>query len=285
MKMNSVAVLVGFLLFSCTAAKLSVPTQFSQQATKMPVSGLNGWMISQKLNFGPYQTSKVKRGWDFTASVQYTKFRISPEEAILRVFDITTDKGTNYQRNRFQYTVTDGALEAEIWATEKFQEKQLVYKSNNPYIGNASKTNRYEYSFTAAIVPLAEKGEAPWSMVLINRYDIKKDTARRLFDRPYVEEEGYATNGKENLAIRPLRIENVTTASGKETKVFGGKMLSGYELQWDGGVVGIIDILDNNIWIANNLEPKDKLIVSAVASAMLLKRMQDVEKDRDAFDR
>jgi hypothetical protein len=62
-------------------------------------------------------------------------------------------------------------------------------------------------------------------------------------------------------------------------------MLSGYELQWDGGVVGIIDILDNNIWIANNLEPKDKLIVSAVASAMLLKRMQDVEKDRDAFDR
>jgi hypothetical protein len=56
----------------------------------------------------------------------------------------------------------------------KVSEKQLVYKSNNPYIGNASKTNRYEYSFTAAIVPLAEKGEAPWSMVLINRYDIKK---------------------------------------------------------------------------------------------------------------
>jgi hypothetical protein len=81
MKMNSVAVLVGFLLFSCTAAKLSVPTQFSQQATKMPVSGLNGWMISQKLNFGPYQTSKVKRGWDFTASVQYTKFRISPRRS------------------------------------------------------------------------------------------------------------------------------------------------------------------------------------------------------------
>jgi hypothetical protein len=250
----------------------------------MPVKGLNGWMINQQLSFGPYQTSRIRRGWDFTASVQYSKFRLSPEEYILKVFDINTDKGTNYQRNRFQYTIAEGGLEAEIYATEKFQEKQLVYKSNNPYIGNASKTNRYEYGFTAAIVPL-QKAADPWSLVLINKYDIRNDTARRLFDRPYVEEEGYVTNGKENIAIRPLRLDKVTTASGKETKVFGGKMLSGYELQWDGGVVGIIDILDNNIWIANNLQPDEKLVIASAASAILLKRMQDVEKDKEHFDR
>ena len=137
-----IAALVIFT--SCTTAKLAVPTQFSSQATRYPVKGLNGWMINQQLSFGPYQTSKIKRGWDFTASVQYTKFRMSPEEALLKVFDINTDKGTNYQRNRFQYTLTEGGLEAEIYATEKFQEKQLVYKSNNPYIGGASKTNRYD---------------------------------------------------------------------------------------------------------------------------------------------
>lgn len=277
-----IAALVIFT--SCTTAKLAVPTQFSSQATRYPVKGLNGWMINQQLSFGTYQTSKIKRGWDFTASVQYTKFRMSPEEALLKVFDINTDKGTNYQRNRFQYTLTEGGLEAEIYATEKFQEKQLVYKSNNPYIGNASKTARYEYSFTAGIVPLGQPAEQPWSLVLINKYDIKNDTARRLFDRPYVEEEGYATNGKDNIAIRPLRIEKVTTASGKETKVFGGKMLSGYELQWDGGVVGIIDILDNSVWVYNDLQPKEKLVIASVASAILLKRMQDVQKDKDSFD-
>jgi hypothetical protein len=58
-------------------------------------------------------------------------------------------------------------------------------------------------------------------------------------------------------------------------------MLSGYELQWDGGVVAIIDILDNNLWIYNDLEPKEKMILSAISSAILLKKMQDVEKDRD----
>lgn len=283
--MNYRIIIIALIaLSSCTAAKVSVPEKFSAQATRMPVSGLNGWMISQKLSFGPYNTSRIKRGWDFTSSLQYTKFRISPEEMMLRVFDISTDKRNLKQKNKFQYTLEDGNLVSEIYATEKFSEKQLVYKSNNPFIGNVSKTNKYEYAFTAAIMPLTATNNDPWSLVLMNKYDIAKDTARRLFDRPYVEEEGYATNGKENIAIRPLRIENVTTKSGKQTRVFGGKLLSGYEIQWDGGVVGIIDILDNSIWITNDLEPADRLIVSSIASAILLKRIQDVDKDKVDLD-
>lgn len=269
---------------SCTAVKLAVPEQFSSQATKMPVKGLQGWQINQQLNFGPFQTSKIKRGWDFTYGMQHTKFNLKPEEMVLRVLNIETDKRNINQKGKFQYSIQDGNLIAEVYATEKFSEKQLVYKSNNPYLGNASKTNKYEYAFTAAILPLTAKDNEPWSLVLINKYDVAKDTARKLFDRPYVEEEGYATNGKENIAIRPLRIEKVTTKGGKDTKVFGGKILSGYEIQWDGGVVAIIDILDNNIWLANNLDAHDKLILSSISSAILLKRMQDVEKDKDSLD-
>jgi hypothetical protein len=280
--MKLLTLITGLItMASCTAVKLSVPTQFSSQATKMPVKGINGWQVNQKLSFGNYHTSKVKRGWDFTSSLQYTKFRIRPEEALIKVFDINTDHNVNTQRNQFQYTIEDGNLVAEVYATEKFKEKQLVYKSNNPYIGNASKTNRYEYAFTAAIVPLSVKNDEPWSLVLVNKYDIANDTARKLFGRPYVEEEGYATNGIENIAIRPLRIDQVTTKNGKNTKVFGGKMLAGYELQWDRGVVAIIDILDHAVWFENSLEAEDRLVLSSISSAILLKRMQDVEKDKE----
>ncbi len=272
---------VAIVLSSCTAAKISVPDQFRSQATSMPVKGINGWQVNQKLEFGKYQTSKIKRGWDFTASVQYTKFNIRPEEALVKVFDINTEKGTNYQRNRYQYVLEDGKYLAEIYATEKFREDQLVYKSNNPWIGNASKTKSYDYAFNAAIVPLIGDDKAPWNLVMINRYDISKDTARRLFDRPYVEEEGYATNGTEKIMIRSLKLDKVTTQSGKDTKVFGGPLLSGYELRWDDGVVGIIDLLDNQVWLYNDLEEKDKFILSSIASAIMLKRMQDVQKDRD----
>ncbi len=266
---------------SCTAVKLSVPSTFSSQATKMQVKGLNGWKINQQLSFGHYKTSTIKRGWDFTSAVQYTKFNLKPEEMLLRVFDIDTDKRRENQRSKFSYLVEDGNLVAEVFATEKFSEKELVYKSNNPWIGNVSKTQRYEYAFSAAILPLTATDNEPWSLVLLNKYDAANDTARRIFDRPYVEEEGYATNGKENIAIRPLRIERVTTKSGKDTKVFGGKMLAGYELRWDDGVVAIVDILDNNIWLANDLNSRDKLILSSIASSIMLKRMQDTEKDKD----
>ena len=271
-------------LASCTTAKLTVPNEFTSQARSYPVKGLQGWQVGQQVQFGNYATSKVKRGWDFTASVQYSKFRLNPEEYLAKVLDITTFKNTNYQRNRFQYTIGEGSAEAEVYATEKFTEGQLVYKSNNPYIGNASKTARYEYSFTAAIVPLAGKDVEPWSLVLINKYDLKNDTAKNLFDRPYIEEEGYATNGKENVAIRPLRVGSVTTAKGARQKVWGGNLLAGYELQWDGRPVAMIDILDNTIWLKNEMAPPQRLIVSAVSSAILLKRMQDVEKDKESFD-
>lgn len=284
MRFSIISFSIILALSSCTAVKLSVPDQFSSQATKMPVKGLQGWQINQHLSFGPFQTSKIKRGWDFTYGMQHTKFNLKPEEMVLKVLNIDTDKRNINQRGKFQYSIQDGNLIAEVYATEKFSEKQLVYKSNNPYIGSASKTNKYEYAFTAAILLLTAQDNEPWSLVLINKYDVAKDTARRLFDKPYVEEEGYATNGKENIAIRPLRIEKVTTKSGKDTKVFGGKILSGYEIQWDGGVVAIIDILDNNIWLANNLDAHDKLILSSISSAILLKRMQDVEKDKDSLD-
>lgn len=269
------------ILSSCTSVKLAVPSNFSAEATKMHVKGLNGWMINQQLSFGNYRTSSIKRGWDFTSTVQYSKFSLKPEEMFLKVFDIDTDNRKLNQRNKFRYLIEDGNLVAEIFATEKFHEKQLVYKSNNPWLGDVSRTKGYEYAFSAAILPLTATDNEPWSLVLVNKYDAANDTARRLFDRPYVEEEGYATNGKETVTIRPLRIEKVTTKSGKETKVFGGKMLTGYELRWDDGVVAIIDIMDNNIWLANNLDAHDKLILSSIASSILLKRMQDVQKDKD----
>lgn len=260
-------------LVSCSSAKLSVNQEFSARADKLPVKGVNGWQVNQTLSFGNYHTSRVKRGWDFSASLQYTKFAMRPEEALIKVFDISTDNSTSVQKTRFQYSLEEGGLTTEIYATEKFNEKQLVYKSNNPWIGDASKTQRYEYAFTAGIVPLTLNDREPWSLVLIDKYEIQKDTARRIFDAPYVEEEGYATNGKETIAIRPLRVDKVSTRSGEERKVLGGRLFAGYELQSAGDVIAVVDILDNSIWIKSQLDPERKLIIASITSAILLKRL------------
>ena len=269
-----------FLLGACTTAKVPVTAEFNSKATKMPVKGMNGIMINQKLTFGPYQTTPVKRGWDFTASVQHTKFNIKPEEALLKVFHIDTDKKNEYQRNSFQYILEKEGQLAEVFATEKFEEKNLVYKSNNPWIGNVSNTKNYKYAFAAAIIPISLPVKDPWSLVLISSYSRAKDTARGLLDEPYLEEEGYATNGKETISINPLRLQSVGTGNGTTKKVLGGTLFSGYELRINNNVVGVIDLLDNTIWLHNDLAEEMKFMTATIASALMLKRIKDA-KDHD----
>ena len=49
---NLITGVILIFLVSCTAVKVSVPEQFSNQASRMPVKGLNGWMVNQQLSFG-----------------------------------------------------------------------------------------------------------------------------------------------------------------------------------------------------------------------------------------
>ena len=277
-------VLLGAVLASCSTAKPPADQAFDAASTSMAVKGLNGWMVNQKLSFGIYGTSDVKRGWDFSSSVQYPRFVKNPEEAVLSVFNIGVSNNNLKQKNNFQYTIEDGGEWMEVFATEKFSEKQLVYKSNNPYIGSASKTKKYDYAFTAVIVPQTAAFKTPWSLVLVNSYDISRDTAATFSSKPFIEEEGYVTDGTETIAISPLRIEKVKNKKGREIKVAGGPLLTGYELSSNNNVLSVIDIINNKIAIANELPPTKKLLVSAIASSILLKRMQDVQKDKDILE-
>jgi hypothetical protein len=275
----SIFIAAAIFFHSCASTKMAVPSSFKTNATEMHVKGLNGWMINQTLQFGNYKTSRIKRGWDFAGGTQYTKFNLRPEEMILRVFNIETDNKTIKQKNKFQYTIEGDNLIAEVYATESFNESQLVYKSNNPFIGDITKTRRYEYAFTAAILPLTAKANDPWSLVLINRYDGSKQELR--VSEQHVEEEGYATNGSTSIAIRPVSSNELSDQKGNTRKIIG-KVLSGYELQKDNKVIAMIDILNNDIWMENSLNEHERLIVSSVSSAILLKRIQDVQKDTDS---
>lgn len=259
---------------SCTTIKLAVPVQFSSQSTSMHVKGLSGWMVHQKLSFGQYQTSAVKRGWNISSAQTDRSSGVTTEDRLLKVFNIDRSTMTVNQKNKYQFTVQDGNQSTEIFCLEKLTKEQLVVKSNNRWLGDTYDIKNYQYSFTAAILPMKVKEDAPWQLVLYNNYDQKKDTARRLFDMPYVEEEGYVTNGTETIRIRPLRVQQFTTKDGREAK-FPVKMMSGYELRIDDGVVGIIDSFDNNIWMYNELDADTKLLLAAISSALMLRKIQD----------
>ena len=260
---------------SCTTAKYTVSDEFSSNALKLPVKGMNGWMMNQQLSFGNYATSPVKRSWDFSSGIRNNNFLLSPEEQVLKVFQIDRINSKARQKGHFQYTITDGENAMAVYATEKFSEKELLYTSNNPWLGDASGTIRYEYAFSAALVPVKEN-TTPWQLVLVNRYDASKNRERNILKRPYVEEEGYATDGKESIAISPGRMNEIAREGAGKKAV--ANLLAGYELRRDNKIIAIIDILDNVIWITKDQDVQTRLLLASVASAILLKRVKDAKE-------
>lgn len=268
-----VLIAIPFLV-SCTAAKVAVPEKLRNASTGMKVSGLNGWMLNQQLKFGPYTTSSVKRGWDFSSSWQASRISFRLQDQVLKVFNIATDNRSLNEKNKMQYQVSDGSLSAAVFALEKFSEKQLVYKTGIPVLGDVTRQLDAQYAFSAAIVLLADNQPEPWQLVLVHR---QKNGAVE-------EEQGYVSNGEVNIEIRPLRLETYTNTKGKDVKVFGGAYFAGYELLIDKGVIGVVDLLDNQVWMVNDMDPAYKMVTAAAASTLMLKRKQDISKEGSVLD-
>jgi hypothetical protein len=262
------------IITSCSTPKLAVPEQFTSVAEKMHIKGLNGWMINQKLTFGIYQTSKVKRGWNTTTTRQHKNSNVTSDERIMKLFNVQNTNTTSNQKQKYQYSIEDGNQVAEVFCSERMSAEELKVFTNNRWLGDFSQTKNYQYSFTAAIAPL-KINEEPWQLVVYNNYDRTKDTAKRFFDLPYVEEEGFATNGKDTITVKPVRIKNVTSKDGKERQ-FPVKILGGYELRLDDGVIGVIDTMGHALWIYKELDKPTKLIVASICSALMLRKIQDV---------
>ena len=254
------------LLLSCRAAKVAVPEAFETAASPMKVKGVNGWMINQTLSFGEYKTSPVKRGWDFSSVWQASRISFRPEDQILKVFDINTDNRSLTEKSKLQFTIENGKEKAAVFAMEKLNEKQLVFKNRNPRWGELAATTNLQYAFSAAIMLVADKQPEPWQLAMVHK-EGRGET---------VEEQGYLTNGDVQFSIETLRIGSYTNKKGKEMKVMGGPSFAGYEIRFEDGVVGIVDLLDNQVWMVNDLDPAYRMILAAASASLLLKKQKDL---------
>lgn len=152
---------------------------------------------------------------------------------------------------------------------EKLSEKQLIFKNRNPRWGELAATTSLQYAFSAAIMLVSEKQPEPWQLVMVHKEGRGE----------MIEEQGYLTNGDIQFAIGTLKIGSYTNRKGKEMKVMGGPTFAGYEIRIDDGVVGIVDLLDNQVWMVNDLDPAYKMILAAASSSLLLKRKKRPEHE------
>ena len=257
-------------LSSCKPYQLAIPTRFSEQATRMEVKGWNSY---KQLRFGNYQTSKVKRGWFVKTSRDSKRAFVTPADRVVRIFDVESNNVTERSKDRFRYTISDGKQLAEVLATEGRIHDMLEVKTGNRWLGDFSKTKNYQYAFSAAIIPVTNKDTSVWQLMVYNGEHPPVDSMGRKALFRYPLELGLATNGVDTVTIKQIRVTHSTTPKGKEATI-PFEIPGGYELRMDDGVVGIINQWNHEFWIYNDLDEPTKLVLSAIASSLLLRKIK-----------
>jgi hypothetical protein len=230
------------------------------------------------MNFGDYKTSKIKRGWSPNTSRRTGNLgQRMVENRLLRNFGITGNNIRAKERGKFHFEIFSGNNVAEIYAEEQRETNKLRIRTGNDadFLNNMSFLKNYSYAFTATIVSDSPDYPKPWILFVSNIYRTGTDTSRKLLEEATGNENGYATDGKDSIFIRPVYIKNAENNQGKASKM-PFKRLVGYELRWDGGVVCIVDAVGRNVWIYNDLTEKEKFMLAAISSAIMLRRVQDI---------
>jgi hypothetical protein len=264
--------LLGFIfLVSCnTTIKLAIPTVFKEQATEQHVNGAR----KKVMTLGTYRTSKIKRGWHVSAPGWGRGFFL--ENLLLNQFNLQKNELVSKEKDNFRYAVSDGDAVAQVYGKESKLTREYQYKlgTGKGFPGNISQLQESRYIFSALISTDTISSNGSWELLMTNIYDRKKDNDKRIFTHLKQEDDGMATNGTDTIYIRPVSLNNTENSSGKQGKLLF-KIHGGYELHTSDGVIAIIDLIGSNVWMYNDLEANDRLIISAISTAIFARRVSN----------
>jgi len=268
----AVLIIIAACLFGCkTTLKLAVPGVFKQQATMQHVKGAR----TNKMSFDNIKTTRIRRGLHVTYPGIGRPHIL--QNLLLNRVGIDKSEAIKNEKAKFRYNITDGKNSVQVYADEKEFTKELTYQFT-PIKGLASfnEVMQYKYIFSAMIGNGQQRDGNNWELLLSNIYDRKAENDRNPFTVIKQTDSGLATNGHDTIYIRPLNIQKTETVNGRNAYL-PLKLLSGYELNTADGVIAIIDLINRNVWLYNEMEEDQRLIVSAITTAILARRVHDVK--------
>jgi hypothetical protein len=267
---NITGLIVSLIFSSCTTMKLSIPDAFKKQATVCHVEGAR----KNKMKAGNYSTSRIKRGLHTISPGWSNSFFL--ENLILSKAGLLKLEHVEKEKAKFRYSISDQKSTAEVFGQEKELTRSIDYEvMNSKSIFNGlSQIQQYEYIFSAKIKTRGIDSAGTWELVMSNVYDREKDSVKSLFTYVLPDDNGIATNGQDTIFIKSVSIKNVESANGKTGK-FPIKMLSGYELSTADGVIAIIDLIDKSVWLYNELEEKDRFMITVITTTLFARKVND----------
>lgn len=241
MKLKSIPFLVAFtLIISCSTSNIAVSENLRLNSSVMEVKGNAGILINQKISFGDFHTSPVKRGW--TNRTELTVLGIKHENA--------------KQPIEFTQFGLNGSS-ADIVGSSNYDNNMFkLFKGLENY------SNNFWNGYFGIIIP--KDGGPVWEVLVENdnsNTSLKSETDNGIA----MDEQG---NSIEIKGTKQL-VENKFFTD--DSKTFG------YELYRYGESIGAVSVIGNGkVWIKNSLNPQDKLIVASISSMLISK--QNVNK-------
>ena len=237
MKLKSITFFFAFAaITSCSTSNIAVSENLRQNSSVMDVKGNAGLLINQKISFGNFYTSPIKRGW--TNRTELTVLGIRHEKAKQPI------EFTQFGLN---------ASSADIVGSSNFDNNMFkLFKGLENYANNI--WNGYFG------VIIQKDGSATWEVLVENDHSnnsLKSETDNGIA----MDEQG---NSIEIKGTKQLAENKFFT---DDSKTFG------YELFRNGESIGAVSVLGNGkVWIKNSLSPQDKLIVASLSSILISKQ-------------
>src|SRR5690349_13711260 len=134
MKWMLSAILVTIFLIGCTPMKLSVSEDLKASHDEYTVKGRQGILIKQKLSFGEFNTSRVKRSWTKGSSARYgIGTRNAQNEWVNLISTEYIDR-----KQTLNFSLSDGRNQSEVFCVSRFQSKDFqLGKSENSIVNIA----------------------------------------------------------------------------------------------------------------------------------------------------
>jgi hypothetical protein len=252
---------IAFIIVACSPVKIAVDDTNWLQKEELPVKGRQGFLIKQKLSFGEFKTSTVKRSWTKGSS---WAFGIPLGNDWVESLNIEWVR--RKQTVRFNLMDEKGN-ESEVTAFSKVKWRDLTI-GNDPnsivnIIGDIMKIGD-EGTNTYAVRIFPSKNEHPWEMLIDNN-------AAQANAKTYTGL--LAKNKSEYYVVAP--VYKLMNKQGKAISLpLGGSV--GFEFRdKNGNTVAAVSLIDNGVVYFNKVTPQEKFLLANAVAALLLQQELD----------
>lgn len=245
-----------------TEPALSIPDDANLE--RLPVKGRQGLLINQKLNFGEFTTSPVKRSWTRGGNTRVDIVPLPDDNYPALISVEYIDRGQTFY---FNLRDANGNV-SDVYGSSRFFAEDLQLGNNNPNsIINIAQdifggTDYSENLFYLQIY-LNEETQ-PWELLLDNH-------ASQMSSKSYT---GLFARDRENY----YTLEPITKVQGKEgpeAMIMGS---IGYEiLDKQNEPVAAVSLVDNGIVFLRTQDPVERFLLANLCAALLLQ--ENIEEE------